>query len=343
MQLDPSAAVAGQAPALPDDPSRLLQWQQSLRQQLTSLCGLEQMAPMQVPPKAVESTAETLPSHTRTRLEITTEAGYTVPCFLLKPRHLPLRPAIIIAFHGHGLGKSEVAGIAADAAARERIERLNYAYGLTAVEQGYMTVVPDMRGFGERVIGDDSCRRLNASAINAGVSLKGLHTWDAMRIIDYLQTRPDCAHSRIGTIGLSGGGGSALWLAALDTRVAFAVVAAHLKQYDIAKMGCSCNLVPGLEGLGGRAQLAGLIMPRPLFVQSGTRDGGCPRHLVEAALAVPHWIASILGTPPPEVEFHDAGHRWSDARVWDWLAMVSSDNDHMVDKHGGWTEPDGSL
>lgn len=109
-----------------------------------------------------------------------------------------------------------------------------------------------MRGFGKRSLGKESCRRMNASAIAAGLSLKGIHTWEAIRLVDWLQDQNFAEGKRLGTIGLSGGGGSALWLAAMEERVEFAVIAAFLKKYEESSAGCSCNLVPGQLTLADR-------------------------------------------------------------------------------------------
>src|SRR5205807_7141900 len=50
------------------------------------------------------------------------------------------------------------------------------------------------------------------------------HVWDGMRAIDYLLSRPEVDPARIGCAGHSGGGTLTMFIAAMDERVACAVV-----------------------------------------------------------------------------------------------------------------------
>lgn len=47
--------------------------------------------------------------------------------------------------------------------------------------------------------------------------------WDLMRCVDYLQSMPQVDDSRIGCAGLSLGGEMAMWLGAMDERIAATV------------------------------------------------------------------------------------------------------------------------
>jgi len=316
--LDPAACVTPQFRPLPSDPVRLRDWQKKLREKLARCSGLAKLESCRCEPEARWSEGTDQGRFHQHRVEVRTATDFWVPVYLLKPKDR-VRNEVIIAFHGHGRGKDEVAGIPRDDEGAARIARLNYDYGRKAAERGYVTVVPDMRGFGELSIGKDSCRRVNASAIAAGLSLKALHVWDSMRLIDWLQAEDWARDRPIGTIGLSGGGGSALWLAAMDERVQFAVIASFLKNYAETSVGCSCNLVPGQLTLADRGELAALIPPRPLYVQSGLEDPGCPPELVRAAFETARQAAKTLGCCEPLLELHPGGHCWSDSGVWEWL------------------------
>ncbi len=57
-----------------------------------------------------------------------------------------------------------------------------------------------------------------------GQSLTQYHVWDGMRAIDYLLTRSEVDPARIGCAGHSGGGTLTMFIAAMDERVACAVV-----------------------------------------------------------------------------------------------------------------------
>ncbi len=61
-----------------------------------------------------------------------------------------------------------------------------------------------------------------------GYTPAGVECWNAMRAIDYLQSRKDVDPARIGVAGRSGGGATSWWVTAADERVACAVPVAGL-------------------------------------------------------------------------------------------------------------------
>lgn len=74
---------------------------------------------------------------------------------------------------------------------------------------------------------------------NRGYTPAGVEAWNAIRAIDYLQSRDDVDGERIGVTGRSGGGASSWWAAALDERVKVAVpVAGITTLYNHIVDGC---------------------------------------------------------------------------------------------------------
>ena len=53
-----------------------------------------------------------------------------------------------------------------------------------------------------------------------GYTPAGIECWNAMRALDYLETRPEVDARRIGVTGRSGGGATSWWLGAADDRPA---------------------------------------------------------------------------------------------------------------------------
>ena len=108
-----------------------------------------------------------------------------------------------------------------------------------------------------------------------GGSIAGLRVWDGMRAVDYLQTLPQADVTRLGVMGISGGGMHAFFSACLDSRIRAAVISGYFCDWRhsiLAINHCTCNFVPGLLKLGELSDLAALIAPRPLLVENGTRD-----------------------------------------------------------------------
>ena len=77
----------------------------------------------------------------------------------------------------------------------------------------------------------------------------------------------------------SGGGTVTVFATALDPRIRAALVSGYLNTFrdSIGSLAhCSDNYVPGILNWAEMHDLAGLIAPRPLFVESGERDNIFP-------------------------------------------------------------------
>lgn len=265
------------------------QWKKSTRNRLRKLTGLHKLKKCGLEPRLLEREALETEAYTREKWLIQTERDVWMPFYLLKPKNAARTGnPVIIASHGHGSGgKLAVAGRTDIAEVRAITERQNYTYGVQFAKQGFYVFCPDARGFGERresgKQGDtpdcfmgSSCRELSHMAVGLGLTVTGLWVWDLMRLVDYITARDDCDASRIGSVGLSGGGLQSLWLAAMDDRISFAGVSGYFYGYRdsllIMNQNCSCNYVPGLWETVDMGEIGALIAPRPLVIESGLRD-----------------------------------------------------------------------
>ncbi|HMO56266.1 MAG TPA: alpha/beta hydrolase family protein [Roseiflexaceae bacterium] len=317
--------------------AELAAWQSEARSRLRRLIGLDTMQECALDP--IIGPLEELDGYTRRRISIAVEPGVRMPIYLLAPADL--RPGerrpVLIAPHGHGGGgKATVAGLRDTPARAAAIDTYRYDYGVAFARAGFVTFCPDARGFGERreyttlATGDElgsSCREINNMAMPLGQTVTGMWVWDLMRLIDYIATRDDCDATRIGCGGLSGGGLQTLWLAALDLRVRCAVVSGYFYGYKESLLhmnqNCSCNYVPGLWQLLDMGDLGALIAPRPLLIESGSRDplnGASGLANVAAQLAIAagayatHHAAEAL-----EHTVFEGEHRWDGAATIPWL------------------------
>ena len=94
----------------------------------------------------------------------------------------------------------------------------------------------------------------------------GLRAHDAMRLIDWLETRPDLDTRRLGAMGISGGGMHTLFSTCLDERIRACVISGYYSTFRdsiLAMHHCACNFVPGLHRFGEMYDLIGLVAPAP--------------------------------------------------------------------------------
>ena len=102
------------------------------------------------------------------------------------------------------------------------------------VEAGLAALIFDPVGQGERWEGPGTPRGtichnlLGDKAFAAGSSMTAIRLWDAMRAIDYVQSRPEVDAEKIGFMGQSGGGTMTAFVEALDPRVKVAAPSGYI-------------------------------------------------------------------------------------------------------------------
>ncbi len=261
--------------------AELQRWRRALVRKLKSLTGYDTMVPTPLRPKITEQIR--CDGYVRQRVEIQTEPHVRMPLYVLLPES-GQRFAPVIAPHGHASGgKLAVAGIRTRRAIAKTIREHNYDYGVQLVREGFAVFCPDARGFGERQefpsnvdILNSSCQWINHMAYPLGQTVTGMWTWDLHRLIDYIETRPDCDAKRLGCAGLSGGGLQTLWATALDRRIRCAVISGYFYGYKQSLLeqytNCSCNFVPNLYEHVDMGDIGALIAPRPLMIETGDED-----------------------------------------------------------------------
>ena len=96
-------------------------------------------------------------------------------------------------------------------------------------------------------------------------------------LLDYVQTRPEVQGQKIGAIGLSGGGLQVMWLAALDERIDCAVISGYFYGVNDSLLhlsnNCACNYIPHMWEMADMGDVAALLAPRPLLIESARQDG----------------------------------------------------------------------
>lgn len=263
-------------------------WKQHTREILAGLLGLDHMESCPLNAQVVEC-VEVAAGIKREKVLLTVEPDTIMPVYILIPeRSIDGRQDCFLALPGHqGAGKFSVAGCDEIPAVRDAIARYNYDYGMQLARLGYVAVCPDCRGFGERrdeALQNDTenafltstCFQLAHMAEPLGQTVAGMCTWDVMRLIDYIVERDEWNLDTLGCLGFSGGGMQTLWAAALDDRIKQVVISGYLYGYKdsllILNGNCSCNYVPHLWEHYDMGDIASLIAPRPLLVQSCRDD-----------------------------------------------------------------------
>jgi hypothetical protein len=290
------------------------------------------------PLEARVTDTQQLDGYRREAVEFTTRPGLAAFGYMLTPDDLSAgerRPAVL-CLPGHGRGVDSIIGIAADGSQRKMSAWDEYQadFALQCVFHGYPTFALEQISFGHRRGpaamkeggGASSCQDDSMAALMLGETMTGWRVWDAMRALDYLQTRPEVDGARLATMGISGGGLTSLFTGALDERVTVCVVSGYLNTFADSVLSihhCVDNYAPGLSALCEMADVAGLVAPRALYAESGSRDPIFPLTAFQATAREVASRYAAAGVPDRFAwDVFDGEHRWDGAGVWPFLERV---------------------
>ena len=77
----------------------------------------------------------------------------------------------------------------------------------------------------------------------------------------------------------------------------------------------------GLLRYGEMGEVAALIAPRPLLIESGIRDGGFPIEAAHKAFATVKRAYEVAGVGErTDIDEFDGGHEFSGRKAFDWFA-----------------------
>jgi len=307
--------LAATQPADPlplDDLATLESWRARCRDRLVELLG-----PW---PEAVPLNLETLDEehgegYRQARVVFDSEAGMSVPAYLLVPDDRTEPGPAILACHGHGPGKALVVGL-------ETTEAPHGDYARQLARRGYVVLAPDLRCFGERA--DWNPPNIYACDINlvhatmAGLRPLTQNLFDLTRCLDVLEGHELVDPARLGMVGLSLGGTMTLFTAAWDERVAAAVVSGFFsswaESHKVPWNMCGSQVLPGMLGRLEHVDLGALIAPRPLLVQSGTEDLIFPVAAARESVAQLGAVYRHLGAEGQLAhDVFEGDHQWREA------------------------------
>lgn len=304
------------------------QWQQKLQPIVADLLGkLPQRVALQV--KWVEE--QEFETFTRHKIYVQTEATYWAPVYYFVPHNLAGPRPAIVCLHGHS-GIVPYIGEGESEREKENTRAHELDYAVFLAKHGYVTAAINVRGWNETAGHQDaginglprSCSQMTMDSLLLGMTPQGLRCWDAMRVIDFLQSRSDEVDAeKIGIAGLSGGGTLAMYLPVLDDRVKLAMIAGAFSTYRSSIFPirhCICNCLPRIMQYAEMADVVALYAPRPVLLINGVEDKIFPIEGAREGLATLQEAYTLLGKPENiDADFFDGGHAWSNNKTLSFL------------------------
>lgn len=312
-------------------PSEWSSWAADLRPRLREALGLQAMAYDLAGhvPRAEKNGAEDMGSWVRESWHLWVEPDVPLPFTLLLPKSAGGRRPLVLTPHGHNHPHVYV-GIAANDDERKSIAEGDRDIACQAAAEGYVTIAPTTRGFGETRTEADkqsnalsSCRTQLMHGLLVGRTPIGERVWDISRLIDWAVAREDVDPGRIVITGNSGGGTVSLFAAACDERISVAVPSCCFCTFagSIGSIRhCDCNYVPGILRLCEMHDIAGLIAPRPFRALAGRDDRIFPIAQVRKAFDGLRRIYEAAGAGDKcSLYVGEGGHRYYKAGAWPFV------------------------
>ena len=257
-------------------------WQKRLRAKLTELLGSFPSTRVDLQPETLE--VREFPRYRREKVIFRSKPGMHVLAYLLTPKEAKPPYAAMVCVPGHGRGVDDIVGIDDNGQDRTNKDGYQHDFAIQVVEHGVAAVAIEPLCFGCRRdpvtkrkggLKGSACQPSAGAALVLGQTMIGWRVWDVMRTIDWIGTRKELDAKRVGCMGISGGGTCTTFSAALEPRIKVAMISGYLNTFRDCIMSvshCIDNYVPGILHWAEMYDVAGLIAPRPLFVESGERD-----------------------------------------------------------------------
>lgn len=215
--------------------------------------------------------------------------GFHVTANLYLPSSPPPWPGVLVAcghsHEGKGVGqyqrasillaKHGLAAICYDPVGQgERYQLLDTTQERTVFEDAAHVKTPHPS---VRLMCTTEHTMLGLSCALLGSNAAQYRIWDGMRVIDYLQSRPDIIPDKIGCTGNSGGGTETAYLMALDDRIVAAAPGCYLTTFrrlidtkgpQDGEQNIFGQIAFGME----EADYCIMRAPKPTLICAGTRD-----------------------------------------------------------------------
>jgi dienelactone hydrolase len=308
-------------------------WQVETRQALAETVGFQSLPAVPFEPQVIEEVDRG--EYVRQKVLLRTTPDSLMPVYLLVPKGGGEPRPTVIAYHGHGYGVKDIVGLWEDGQEREVPDGYHKDFAVALCRRGFTVAAPEISCFGERqtdfsylntMIGQGvptTCTHTAMLAFHLGGSVVGLRVYEGRRLIDYLEGRADVDTRRLGAMGISGGGMHVFFSTCLDERIRACVVSGYYSTFRdsvLAMSHCACNFVPGLHRFGEMYDLVGLIAPRPMLVEAGSRDPIFPNEAVQRSVARTREVYRVFGAQEQvETDYFEGRHQISGRRAYDFL------------------------
>ena len=254
--------------------------------------------------------------------------------FVLTPKNIKENAPAVVALCGHGYGVRQILNISKNGKKKHIRYFDNYQnnFAVELVKKGCIVIAPELFGFGEARLEKDlitpfyisSCDELSHHLLPYGLTTASMRIFQALRCVDVLYDMENTDKSRIGIMGISCGGLTALYSAVLDERIKRIVISGYVNKFRdsiLSMWHCPDNYIPDIMRTGEIYDFAASLAPRELLIESGRKDKLFP---INASLEAHEKIKSVYGKVNASdkiiIDVFDGKHSVSGEKSFDFLS-----------------------
>ncbi|MBR2931058.1 MAG: hypothetical protein IKC32_07495 [Clostridia bacterium] len=279
------------------------EWQKTARAKLFDILGMNKYEKCD-PLFNIEYKTET-DTYTEYRFTVQSEPNYFVPSVMRIPKGMETQKnPLMLCLQGHSTGFHISLGKPIYEDDEITISGGDRDFCVRGVEEGYVCVAIEQRGFGECKGGEElprGCHLTSMAAMMSGRSTLGERAWDVMRVLDAILEHFDFIdEEKICLMGNSGGGTATYYTCCVDERISLCMPSSAVCSWDMSvgvKRHCTCNYVAGIAKYFDMGDLAGLIAPRKLIIVHGITDVGFYKPGVDKCYDLAEKMYDVAGVP----------------------------------------------
>ncbi len=295
-------------------------WRRDLRSALRDVLDLDRLGGIPTPEFDVLDSKD-CGDYVRHCVKYETLPGNWVRAYLLIPKGGPDTKPAVITPHGH-VTPWWVECVVDPEADPKMTWGVPYGHELAA--RGMIVLAPENAGNGTRKWPEDEtplgCSSVWSRMNHMGLDVTGLRIFELMAGVNLLQAHSQVRADRIGAAGLSGGCWQSQLLTALDDRIQAVILSGFFTTFEQSiwtEEHCICHHPKGIGEICEMPDIAALIAPRPLFVESGTKD---TLYQSEPAFSTTKEAYELLGAGASiQIDRYEGGHMFYGKNSIPWL------------------------
>lgn len=274
------------------------------------------------------------PEYTLQKYSVEIAKNLTMLFYKLTPNNMKDSAPGVVALCGHGYGVRQILNISKKGNKKHFNYFDNYQknFAVELVKKGCVVIAPELFGFGEARLNKDlikpfyisSCDELSHHLLPYGLTTASMRVFQAICCGKILLEQGNIDNEKLGIMGISGGGLTALYSAVLCNEFKKIVISGYVNSFKssiLSMWHCPDNYIPDILRTGEIYDFASSLAPRRLLIESGEKDKIFPIDASKKAHESIKRIYALVGAEGNlTVDIFNGKHSVSGRKSFDFLS-----------------------